>query len=182
MYSINTWICIFIEFIHICLTFHTKNNHVLLRRVFHGMFSHKHDVHQEILEPGPLIQGYRGLLPLHVFKLLLLAAVSFMQINQFNSNVVPHGRRLSSEWMSFEPDFRKKTEDDHIWLSNEVNERLSLGLYCASSQGEMHLLDKGTQIFLRGLIISRYFWLNLDLLLLDVMGSQFLMKRQCIRY
>jgi hypothetical protein len=56
--SINTWICIFIEFIFIFLTFHTKNNHTLLSRVFHRTFSHKHDVHQEFLEPGHLVQGY----------------------------------------------------------------------------------------------------------------------------
>jgi hypothetical protein len=36
----------------------------------------------------PLIQGYKGLQPLHVFKLLVLAAKSFMQINQVNSIIV----------------------------------------------------------------------------------------------
>jgi hypothetical protein len=54
--SINTRIHIFIEFTYIILTFHTKNNHTSLSRVFHGTFSCKHDVHQEILEPVPLVQ------------------------------------------------------------------------------------------------------------------------------
>jgi hypothetical protein len=37
----------------------------------------------------PLVRGYKGLIPSHVFKLLMLAAESFMQINLVNSVIVP---------------------------------------------------------------------------------------------
>jgi hypothetical protein len=36
-----------------------------------------------------LVRGYEGLIPPHIFKLLVLAAESFMQINDFNSVIVP---------------------------------------------------------------------------------------------
>jgi hypothetical protein len=36
----------------------------------------------------PLTWGYDGMMPLHAFNLLVLAAESFIQINQVNSAVV----------------------------------------------------------------------------------------------
>jgi hypothetical protein len=36
-----------------------------------------------------IVRGYEGLIPPHIFKLLVLAAESFMQINDFNSVIVP---------------------------------------------------------------------------------------------
>jgi hypothetical protein len=36
-----------------------------------------------------LVRGYEGLIPPHIFKLLVLAAESFMQINDVNSVIVP---------------------------------------------------------------------------------------------
>ncbi len=59
---------------------------------------------------------------------------------------------------------------------------LSVPLLRLKPRRDAFVLGQGMQIFLRGLIISRSFWLNLDLLLLDVMGSKFLMRRQCTRY
>jgi hypothetical protein len=56
------------------------------------------------------------LLPLHVFKLLVLAAESFMEINQVNSKIVSQHKIIMRG--------------------------LTLCFYCASSQGEMLLLDK----------------------------------------
>ncbi len=59
---------------------------------------------------------------------------------------------------------------------------LSVPLLRLKPRRDAFILGQCTQIFLRGLIISRSFWLNLDLLLLDAMGSQFLMRRRYIRY
>ena len=142
MNSIDIWICIFIEFIYIIfLTFHTKNNHTLLSRVFHGMFSQTWCTSRNFGTRASCSRVW-GLLPLHVFKLLMLAAESFMQINQVNRVIV-----LRQKISMRVNELCGMTSEKHwrwaYFIENEVNKCLSLCLYCASSQGEMHLfLDK----------------------------------------
>jgi hypothetical protein len=46
-------------------------------------------MHLNMIGTSPFFGGYDGFLPLHVFKLLVLVAESFIQINQVNSDVVP---------------------------------------------------------------------------------------------
>jgi hypothetical protein len=86
-----------------------------------------------------------------------------------------------SEW-ALRHDFRKKLKVSIFDRKWRQQMSLSVPLLRLKPRRDAFVLGQGTQIFLRGLIISRSFWLNLDLLLLDVMGSQFLMRRWFIRY
>ncbi len=141
MSSINTWICIFIEFINIFLTFHTKNNHTLLSRVFHGMFSQTWCTSRNFGTRASCSRVW-GLLPLHAFKLLMLISESFVQINQVDSVFVPWQK------ISMRVDKLCGITSGKKWRwaylkENEVNKCLSMFLYCTSNQGEMHsFLDK----------------------------------------
>jgi hypothetical protein len=80
MYSLNSYIY--------SLPSIQKINHTLLNRVFHRTFSSKYDVHQEIFGTRASCSRVWGLLPLHIFKLLVLAAESLMQIYQVNCVVI----------------------------------------------------------------------------------------------
>jgi hypothetical protein len=61
---------------------------------------------------GLLFKGM-GLLPLHVFKLLMLAAESFMQINQVNIVIIPR-QKISMRVNELCGMTSGKTEGEHI--------------------------------------------------------------------
>jgi len=75
----------------------------------------------------PLVRGYEGLIPSHAFKLLVLAAESFMQINQVNSVIVPRQKiimRVKELW-GVTSERKPKTSIFDRVMSYEVDERLS---------------------------------------------------------
>ena len=75
----------------------------------------------------PLLRGYEGYIPPHVFKFLVLAAESFMQINQVNSVIVPRQKiimRVKELW-GVTSERKPKTSIFDRVMSYEVDERLS---------------------------------------------------------
>ena len=102
----------------------------------------------------PLVRGYEGLIPSHTFKLLVLAAESFMQINQVNSVIVPWQKIIMRVnelcGVIFERKPKTSIIDRVMRLTN-----VSLNAIVAPQVKERCICRKTYAIFLRGSIISR---------------------------